>query len=238
MYKLKGLYEALSKHLPSIRSSKEQAKLKMLYGDIENDFDFKERLQQSQAYILMYKYWSEVTFLYSVPTINLEGIYREIKGINTFLSSSNMEKSYIISQDINTVNLDVKGKYEYLNSFYSDIVNRINRIVKTGIKSGKCIYKEDDLRVYYSTMKLENGKGKEFTKTLKDSKDYRVVFGVSGDEVLFIFLLDPKSINSLLNFRDIKVTRKGDNLYFCFIGNGNCKIKFYLEGDNFVLNVL
>lgn len=238
MYKVKGLYEALSKHLPSIRSSKEQAKLKMLYGDIENDFDFKERLHQSQAYISMYKYWSEVSFLYSVPTINLEGIYREIKGINTFLSSPTMEKVCIISQYINTVELEIKGKCEVLSSFYSDIVSRINRIVKTGIKSGKCIYKEDDLKVYYSSMKLETGKDKAFNNSLRDSNEYRVVLGVSDDEVLFIFLLDPKSINSLLNFRDIKVTRKGDKLYFCFIVNGNCKVKFYLEGDDFVLNML
>lgn len=214
MKRVRGMYEAVSKYCPSIMSSKEQAKVKILRGNLDDHLDFKEELFQKNAFIRCEDGVYNYEFGYSIPIIDIDR-YSYNGKINIVYNQ------YLERTALRNDTTSIKQGYEVVTRY---IDNSITPIILTPdlIKES---YKDNNLKIGYK----------------RRGKSFGLIVGLSGDEILFMFGLRAYCNNQFLDFKDIEnqisIEFLDDRIQFKFTIEDGVSFDCYLEGERYDLKL-
>lgn len=224
MYKLRGLHGTMTNRFPLLLSKKDQAKYKMLKGDLYQRPYFRDELYQCDSYIEHKFERYRSTFSYIIPLINLQLLcyryeYKKKKaGQYSFreqdssICSVHKESMCLVEVLLNDFS-DLECK---LTKGYSELCECIHDEAYNIVGTGNILFKDGSIAVYRGEY---NG--------VRD-----LIVGVSGEEVLFFFgLYTNLRYDAPLNNFEID----GNNSYleFIFTLGDNDKYILTVNRDNF-----
>lgn len=211
MYSIKGLQDTLFRNYPSLMSKKDQAKFKILKGDLIDKKSFTDKCFQDSSYLVFDENRRGFEFNYQAPEICLRREYNEYE----IKSASHISKKYICYYG------------DTVKSSYEKFVSYIDSEISKSLSHAELLYEDTTrgLKVYITNLPFD-----------PISCAYsRTVLGIQDDIVVFIFSIDDSYLKGTFSVQEVKVKGVSDGLEFNFRVENDILIHCLLKGEHFEL---